>query len=42
MIVTMKQKNFLNMHYDEIALNKDLLKLNPSIEQYEVAEKMEY
>jgi N-acetylglutamate synthase-like GNAT family acetyltransferase len=32
-------KELLNMHYDEIALNKDLLKLNPSIEQYETAEK---
>ena len=32
-------KELLNMHYEEIALNKDFIKLNPSIEQYEDAEK---
>ena len=32
-------KELLNMHYEEIALNKDFIKLNPNIEQYEDAEK---
>ena len=33
-------KELLNMHYEEIALNKDFIKLNPSIEQYEDAERL--
>jgi hypothetical protein len=32
-------RELLNMHYEEIALNKDFIKLNPNIKLYEEAEK---
>jgi GNAT superfamily N-acetyltransferase len=31
-------KSLLQMHWDEVALNKDVIKLNPDVEQYEDAE----
>ena len=32
-------QELLQMHWSEVALNKDAIKLNPDIEQYEEAEK---
>lgn len=32
-------KELLEMHYQEIALNQDIIKLNPDVEQYEAAEQ---